>query len=135
MYLYLLSAKVRGEMPDIHIVRGHARLYHFSLLQIISYANYFTRMPSLLFLRPSGKRSNTTFLSNLFWYFTTIPLRKFLLIANPSLHTYVQSLVLVPVLRTFGEFYMLPDLILNYTYFFCFFSIFFWFFISSHIHL
>ena len=86
-YLHFHSAKVRVEMLDINSGRGHARSYHFSLLQIILYPNYFIKIPPLLFLRPSGKRSNITFLSNLFWYLTTLPLRKFLLIANPSQNT------------------------------------------------
>ena len=65
-YLHFHSAKVRVEMLDINSGRGHARSYHFSLLQIILYPNYFINIPPLLFLRPSGKRSNITFLSNLF---------------------------------------------------------------------
>ena len=65
-YLHFHSAKVRVEMLDINSGRGHARSYHFSLLQIILYPNYFIKIPPLLFLRPSGKRSNKTFLSNLF---------------------------------------------------------------------
>lgn len=65
-YLHFHSAKVRAEMPAINSGRGHARSYHFSLLQIILYPNYFIKIPPLLFLRPSGKRSNITFLSNLF---------------------------------------------------------------------
>lgn len=92
-YLHFHSAKVRVEMPDINSSRGHARSYHFSLLQIILYPNYFIKIPPLLFLRPSGKRSNITFLSNLFWYLTTLTLRKFLLIANPSRNTLCPGLL------------------------------------------
>ena len=92
-YLHFHSAKVRVEMPDINSSRGHARSYHFSLLQIILYPNYFIKIPPLLFLRPSGKRSNITFLSNLFWYLTTLTLRKFLLIANPSQNTLCPGLL------------------------------------------
>lgn len=49
------SSKVRVETPDINIGKSYARSYHFSLLQIIPYPNYFTKIPPLLFLRPSGK--------------------------------------------------------------------------------
>lgn len=52
-----ISIQVRVERPDFNSGRGHARLYHFSLLQIISYPNYFIKIPPLLFLRPSGKRA------------------------------------------------------------------------------
>lgn len=55
MYLYFHSTKVRVEMPDIKTGRGHSRSYNFLLLQIIPSPNYFTRIPPLLFLRPSGK--------------------------------------------------------------------------------
>lgn len=51
------SGKVRVEMPDINTGRGHAKSYHFSLLQIIPHPNYFTEIPPLLFLRPSGKEA------------------------------------------------------------------------------
>jgi hypothetical protein len=40
-------------MPDINM----ARAFHFFLLQIIPDSNYFTKIPPLLFLRPSGKRA------------------------------------------------------------------------------
>lgn len=55
MYLYFHSTKARVDMPDINAGRGHARSYRFLLLQIIPSPNYFTKIPPLLFLRPSGK--------------------------------------------------------------------------------
>lgn len=53
-YLYFYSAKVR--VKKLYINTGGS--YHFSLLQIIPSPDYFTKIPPLLFLRPSGKKQH-----------------------------------------------------------------------------